>query len=83
MANKGAILSGLVERFALRNLAKLSIDTSGRLRIASEATTQTGTWNVATITTVNTYGLFTQAGVSQMKSHQDYQGSFRSRLVVT
>lgn len=75
MSTKGVVLQGIAEKMALNALKRLAVDSSGRLRVASESTTQSGTWNIGQI------GIPTQSGRLQMESYMAYQQGFRRNLV--
>ncbi|WP_155300720.1 hypothetical protein [Deinococcus kurensis] len=77
---KGTIQAGVNERLASANLRRLSINGGGRLRVQVED------GYVATVNAVNSvaaWGVHTQTGESQAKSHSHFQGGYRRNLTVT
>lgn len=79
MANKGSVVNGLLEHMALRVIAKLNVDSLGRLRVAAETATATVSGTVTA--NVGVVGAVTAQGYSQLETMKGYHGSFRRNLI--
>ena len=81
--------SDLIMRLLKGLLDLLSIDASGRLRVAAESAVVTS-GTITTVTTVTTAGTLTNLGagypgtsMQETLSDQDYQQGFRNHLAVS
>lgn len=80
----GFSIRGLIEKIALKALARLTFDTSGNLRVTNTPVgTQTisGSVTQGTVPWVVSEGSITQSGTSQMLSQQLMQQSFRTKVI--
>lgn len=88
MANKGAVLNGLKERFSLGAIAgvisRMIIDSSNRLQVtlagSNTLTTVTTVTTVSTLTGITNWGATSANGYIQLLSAQAYQQGFRRNL---
>ncbi len=83
--NQQIVIQGLIERIVFNTLKRLNVDSSGRLRVSSEATViSSGTvTTLTTLTNLTNWGLFTATVKSQIDTYQAYQQGFRRNLVVS
>lgn len=72
-----------ITRMVIKNLLRLNMDASGRLRVASEATTLAANQDIRTLTNLTNWGLLTATARTQVDSYQSYQQGFRKNLTVT
>ena len=71
---------GFSERLAFNALRRLSIDASGRLRIAAESVASHAV-TLTTLTNLTNWGLSTATAKSQWESNLQYQSGYRRNLV--
>jgi hypothetical protein len=82
MADKGSVATGLIERMALKAIAKLNISSLGLLRVDGSGVTQTVNGTVAVSSTpITNIGLIQSSGVSQMQAQQTFQTGYRRNLI--
>lgn len=72
-----------ITRMVIKNLLRLNMDASGRLRVASEATTLAANQDIRTLTNLTNWGLLTATARTRVDSYQSYQQGFRKNLTVT